>query len=189
MKLIRYKEAKDEKKEFMKFVASTVYQHKALIKEKEDQLFLLEKMVEYEESEVERQDFSQRHHIECYILILLSRLCEVDARNFHRLGEIMEAKGYSQDRFEKLVRKLVENIRPAIAVKDKQVWVGILMLLSVIVVNSERKKELFNCLWDKLFIENQESNALFEFYYIITHADLFLAQARHEFITDPDELS
>ena len=68
-------------------------------------------------------------------------------------------------------------------------WVGILMLLSVIVVNSERKKELFNCLWDKLFIENQESNALFEFYYIITHADLFLAQARHEFITDPDELS
>ena len=36
MKLIRYKEAKDEKKEFAKFVASTVYQHKALIEEKED---------------------------------------------------------------------------------------------------------------------------------------------------------
>ena len=36
MKLIRYKETKDGKKEFAKFVASTVYQHKALIEEKED---------------------------------------------------------------------------------------------------------------------------------------------------------
>ena len=119
MKLIQYKEAKDEKKEFMKFVISNVYQHRALIEEKEDQLFLLEKMVEYEESEAERQDFNNRHHIECYILILLSRLCDADARNFHRLGEIMKKKGYSQDRFEKLVGKLVENIRLVIAVKDR----------------------------------------------------------------------
>lgn len=36
MKLIRDIQKNDEKKEFMKFVASTVYQHKALIEEKED---------------------------------------------------------------------------------------------------------------------------------------------------------
>ena len=149
-------------------------------------------MVEYEESEVERQDFSQRHHIECYILILLSRLCEVDARNFHRLGEIMEAKGYSQDRFEKLVRKLVENIRPAIAVKDKQVWMGILMLLSVVARSEKNREELLSCLWNALLGEGELVECLDYFhrlFCLVGYADLMLAQARHEFITDPDELN
>ena len=63
------------------------------------------------------------------------------------------------------------------------------MLLSVVVRSEKKREELLNCLWDKLFKENQENNALFEFYYIITHADLFLSQVRHEFITDPDELN
>ena len=149
-------------------------------------------MVEYEESEVERQDFGQRHRIECYILILLSRLCEADARNFHRLGEIMEAKGYSQDRFEKLVRKLVENIRPAIAVKDKQVWVGILMLLSVVARSEKNREELLSCLWNALLGEGELVECLDYFhrlFCLVGYADLMLAQARHEFITDPDELS
>lgn len=41
MKLIRCIETKKSKREFMKFIAGTVYEQRALIKEKEDQLFLL----------------------------------------------------------------------------------------------------------------------------------------------------
>ena len=79
MKLIRHLEAKLSRKEFMEFVANTVYEERALIEEKEDELFLLEKMIEYEETEMERQEFNNRHHIECYILSILSRVCEADA--------------------------------------------------------------------------------------------------------------
>ena len=44
----------------------------------------------------------------------------------------------------------MHNIGPVILVSDKQVWVGILMLLAVVV---GRKKELLNYLWDELFGE------------------------------------
>ena len=138
MKFIRCFETKMSQKEFMELIANTVYEQRALIKGQEDQLFLLWKMMEYEESEADRVGFSQRHHIECYILTILSRLCEANVQNFHQLSQIMEEKGYPQERFEKLVGKLVENIRPVIVESDKQVQVGILMLLSVI-VRSEKK--------------------------------------------------
>ena len=99
----------------------------------------------------------------------------------------MEEKGYSAERFNKLIERLVENIKPAIIAKDKQVSVGILMLLSVIV----RKEELLNSLWKVLFREGQLVECIDYFYRlfcIISHSDLFLAQARCQYITDPDEL-
>ena len=86
MKLIRHMESQESQKEFMKFIANTVYEERALIEEKEEQLFLLEKMIEFEESETDREGFSQRHRIECYILIIMSRLCQAD---FHQLPQIM----------------------------------------------------------------------------------------------------
>ena len=78
MKLIRHLEAKLSRKEFMEFVANTVYEERTLIEEKEDELFVLEKMIEYEENEIEGQEFDKRHHIKCYILTILSRICEAD---------------------------------------------------------------------------------------------------------------
>lgn len=51
MKLIRYLETKKSKKEFMNFIVSVVYKQRVLIEDK-DQLYLLEKMIEYEEGEV-----------------------------------------------------------------------------------------------------------------------------------------
>ena len=75
---------------------------------------------------------------------MLNRFCGSDAEKFHKLPQIMEGKGYAQNVFEKLVGKLVEDIRPALDKEDKKVSVWILMLLSV-VVRSEKKKELLNC--------------------------------------------
>ena len=190
MKLIRHMGSEQPKKEFMKFIANTVYEERALVEEKEEQLFLLEKMVEFEEGETDREEFGQRHRIECYILIILSRLCQADARNFHQLPQIMQAQGYSPLRFQKLIGQLVHNIRPVIVASDKQVWVGILMLLAV-VAGSEKKKELLNCLWDALFGEGEFVQCMDYFYRIfclVGYADWLLAQARCEFITDPEEL-
>ena len=142
MKLIRHMGSEQPKKEFMKFIANTVYEERALVEEKEEQLFLLEKMVEFEEGETDREEFGQRHRIECYILIILSRLCQADARNFHQLPQIMQAQGYSPLRFQKLIGQLVHNIRPVIVASDKQVWVGILMLLAVVVGVRRRRTSL-----------------------------------------------
>ena len=122
----------------MEFVANTIYEQRTLIEAKEDELFLLEKMIEYEESETQRQDFSKRSHIEYYILTILCKICQAEAQTFCQLSRIMEAKGYSQDRFEKLVGKILGSIRSALLAKDKQVSVWTLMLLSV-VAKSPRK--------------------------------------------------
>ena len=122
----------------MEFVANTVYEQRALIEGKEDELFLLEKMIEYEESETQRQDFSKRSHIEYYILTILCKICQAEAQAFSQLSEIMEAKGYSQDRFEKLIGKLLGSIRSALLAKDKQMSVWTLMLLSVVAKSSRK---------------------------------------------------
>ena len=103
----------------------------------------------------------------------------------------MEGKGYSQDKFEKLVGKLLENIRPNIVAKDREVLVGILMLLEV-AFRSENKKELLDCLWNDLLgkVGLVESiNNFYRLFCLIAHADLILAQARSRFITDPEELN
>ena len=51
--------------------------------------------MECEEKEAYVEGFGQRHHIQCYILIIMSRLCEADAKNFQKLDQIMEGEGYS----------------------------------------------------------------------------------------------
>ena len=96
----------------MKFIANTVYEYRALIEDKDDQLFLLLKMIEYEERETYLENFSQRHHIECYILIIMGRLCKADPE---RLDDLFG----DTETLRRLIKKVVRNIRSVIVVKDK----------------------------------------------------------------------
>ena len=168
----------------MKFIANTVYEYRALVEDEDNQLFLLLKMIEYEERETYLENFSQRHHIECYILIIMGRLCKADPE---RLDDLFG----DTETLRRLIKKVVRNIRSVIVVKDKEVSVGILMLLSLI-LKSEKMEELRDDLLSTLcgigsLVECM--NYSYRLFSLIAYADLFLAQARCEFIADSKGLS
>lgn len=104
----------------------------------------------------------------------------------------MAEKGFSKETFDKMIGKLVKNIKPMIISREKNLSVGIIMLL-FIVFNHDKKEELIDSFWKGFFEEDDELmeciDILYQFYCLICNIDLLLVQARSKFLTDPEEIA
>ena len=65
----------------------------------------------------------------------------------------MAEKGFSKETFNKMIDKLVKNIKPILVSREKHLSIGIFMLLSIILKN-EKKSELMDQFWKGFFEED-----------------------------------